>query len=148
MIYLFSNYPSSNSKHIKPETIKNCSRLAREWEAYVIRTNALRKTFVSIKGYYYQAEVHGLPITWLAPHQFPQKVFLFFSISFPFFLPLATHFVQKQKKDFQKSGLQNSAHVLGALPNVDGICSLQIVFRVGLALSTGLEGRRFVRKHH
>ncbi len=43
-----------------------------EFNAYVVRTHALRKVFVSIKGYYYQAEILGQPVTWLVPHQLAQ----------------------------------------------------------------------------
>ena len=47
-------------------------RLALEWQAWVVRAHALRKVFVSVKGYYYQAEVQGQPVTWLVPHQLGQ----------------------------------------------------------------------------
>jgi pescadillo protein len=43
-----------------------------EFNAYVVRTNALRKVFVSIKGFYYQAEILGQSVTWLVPHQLAQ----------------------------------------------------------------------------
>ena len=39
---------------------------------------ALKKVFVSIKGYYYQAEIMGQLVTWVVPHSFahdkPQNV--------------------------------------------------------------------------
>lgn len=31
-------------------------------------TRALRKVFVTIKGFYFQAEIHGRMVTWLMPH--------------------------------------------------------------------------------
>lgn len=43
-----------------------------EWNAYIARTSALRHVFVSVKGFYYQAEVDGCAITWLVPHQLAQ----------------------------------------------------------------------------
>lgn len=39
-----------------------------------MRTHALRKVFLSIKGVYFQAEVMGQTITWLVPYQFTQPV--------------------------------------------------------------------------
>ena len=51
-----------------------CIRLAREFQSYVARAHALRKVFVSIKGVYYQAEIHGQAITWLVPHRFVQQL--------------------------------------------------------------------------
>ena len=41
---------------------------------YVIKSKSLRKTFISIKGIYYQAEVMGEKITWLVPHKFSQEL--------------------------------------------------------------------------
>eukprot|EP00026_Physarum_polycephalum_P003953 Phypoly_transcript_03970.p1 GENE.Phypoly_transcript_03970~~Phypoly_transcript_03970.p1 ORF type:complete len:669 (+),score=173.24 Phypoly_transcript_03970:69-2075(+) len=55
-------------KIMKKKQFKECIRLKSEWMAYVTETHALRKVFVSIKGIYYQAEVLGSPVTWLAPH--------------------------------------------------------------------------------
>ena len=34
-----------------------CARLAHEWQAFVSRTHKLRKTFVSVKGIYYQVPI-------------------------------------------------------------------------------------------
>ena len=53
--------------------IENCRRLSMEWMNYCIHGQYLRKVFVSIRGYYYQAEVRGETITWLVPHEFAQK---------------------------------------------------------------------------
>ena len=41
-------------------------------QAWVVRTNALRRTFVSVKGFYFQAEVVGQLVTWLVPHTLSQ----------------------------------------------------------------------------
>ena len=41
-------------------------------QAWVVRTAALRRTFVSVKGFYFQAEVVGQPVTWLVPHALSQ----------------------------------------------------------------------------
>jgi hypothetical protein len=43
-----------------------------EWNAYIARTSALRHVFVSVKGFYYQADVEGCSVTWLVPHQLAQ----------------------------------------------------------------------------
>ena len=43
-----------------------------EFQAFVVRTHALRKAFVSVKGFYFQAEVQGQLLTWLVPHQLSQ----------------------------------------------------------------------------
>lgn len=41
-------------------------------QAWVVRTSALRRMFVSVKGFYFQAEVVGQPVTWLVPHALSQ----------------------------------------------------------------------------
>ena len=72
MIFLFATLPSNGK--VTPELIENCSRLAAEWQLYVMHTKALRKIFLSIKGVYYQAEVFDQTVTWLVPYQFTQSV--------------------------------------------------------------------------
>merc|ERR1711990_1333587 len=71
MIFMFSRLPKSSTVHA--EMIENCRRLSMEWMNYVIHGQCLRKVFVSIRGYYYQADVRGETITWLVPHEFAQK---------------------------------------------------------------------------
>ncbi|KAJ3776935.1 Pescadillo N-terminus-domain-containing protein [Lentinula raphanica] len=72
MIFLFASLPSN--PRIPPSLIENCSRLAAEWQLYIMRTQSLRKVFFSIKGVYYQAEVMDQTITWLVPYQFTQNI--------------------------------------------------------------------------
>lgn len=38
----------------------------------MVRTSALRRAFVSVKGFYFQADVLGQPVTWLVPHALAQ----------------------------------------------------------------------------
>ncbi|KAI0793414.1 Pescadillo N-terminus-domain-containing protein [Abortiporus biennis] len=72
MIFLFASLPSSAK--IAPTLVENCARLAAEWQLYVMRSNSLRKVFLSIKGVYYQAEVMDQTVTWLVPYQFTQNI--------------------------------------------------------------------------
>ena len=72
MVYLFSSLPCDG--RLPKEVIENCSRLAAEWQLYVIHSHGLRKAFLSIKGVYYQAEVMDQTVTWLTPYQFTQNV--------------------------------------------------------------------------
>lgn len=60
-----------NKKRFLTEVmIMYCRRLTVEFMHYVIAAKALRKVFISIKGYYYQAEIMGQTVTWIAPHPF------------------------------------------------------------------------------
>lgn len=68
MVHLFTNLPAD--KPIEAERIATATRLVREWQHIVVRSRALRKCFISVKGYYYQASFLGVPVTWTAPHRF------------------------------------------------------------------------------
>ncbi|XP_059670109.1 pescadillo homolog [Cornus florida] len=72
MVHLFAALPAIEREKIQVKRIHNCRRLSHEWQAYISRTHKLRKTFISVKGIYYQAEVEGQKITWLTPHALQQ----------------------------------------------------------------------------
>ncbi|KAJ3688184.1 hypothetical protein LUZ61_017348 [Rhynchospora tenuis] len=72
MVHLFASLPAVEGERIQVKRIHNCRRLSHEWQAYISRTHSLRKTFISVKGIYYQAEVQGQKITWLTPHALQQ----------------------------------------------------------------------------
>lgn len=71
---LFANLPGSVAQGIRTRRVRNCKRLMNEFLNYVIQTHALKKSFVSIKGYYYQAEIMGETLTWVSPHKFTQEL--------------------------------------------------------------------------
>ncbi|KAK5126553.1 mRNA-binding ribosome synthesis protein nop7 [Meristemomyces frigidus] len=71
MLFLFANLPST--ENVPPKIIAKCQRLTMEFEHYLIRTNSLRKSFLSIKGIYYQATIQGQDILWLVPYRFVQR---------------------------------------------------------------------------
>ncbi|KAF7306674.1 Sec7 domain protein [Mycena indigotica] len=72
MVFLFASLPSSIQ--MPTSLTENCSRLAAEWQLFVMHSRALRKVFLSIKGVYYQAEIMDQTVTWLVPYQFTQHV--------------------------------------------------------------------------
>ena len=72
MLFLFANLPSTST--VPPKTIAVCQRLCHEFEHYLITTHSLRKSFLSIKGIYYQATIQGQDILWLVPYKFVQRV--------------------------------------------------------------------------
>jgi len=72
LVTLFASLPSND--RVPSSLIQNCTKLANEWQLYVMNTHSLRKVFLSIKGVYYQAEVQGETITWLVPYQFTLSV--------------------------------------------------------------------------
>ena len=72
MLHLFATLPADNAHKISVEHIRTARQLSLEWQAYVIRSRCLLKSFISVKGVYYQAVVGGQKITWLTPHSTSQ----------------------------------------------------------------------------
>ena len=72
LLFLFANLPSTST--VPPKTIALCQRLCLEFQHYLITSNSLRKSFLSIKGIYYQATIQGQDILWLVPYKFVQRV--------------------------------------------------------------------------
>ena len=72
LLFLFATLPSTT--HVPHKTIALCQRLCHEFQHYLITTNSLRKSFLSIKGIYYQATIQGQDIMWLVPYRFVQRV--------------------------------------------------------------------------
>ncbi|CAM9686015.1 unnamed protein product, partial [Choristocarpus tenellus] len=84
LVHLFASLPQMRRRtSVHTQT---CIRLVKEWNFYISKAQCLSKVFVSIKGVYFQAEIMGLPVTWVAPHMFttryPQDVD--FSVMFTF----------------------------------------------------------------
>ncbi|EXJ79433.1 hypothetical protein A1O3_08935 [Capronia epimyces CBS 606.96] len=72
LLFLFANLPSTSA--VPAKVIARCQRLCHEFEHYLITTHTLRKSFLSIKGIYYQATIQGQDIMWLVPYKFVQRV--------------------------------------------------------------------------
>jgi pescadillo protein len=72
LLFLFANLPATPT--VPPKIISRCQRLCHEFEHYLITTNSLKKSFLSIKGIYYQATIQGQDVMWLVPYRFVQRV--------------------------------------------------------------------------
>ncbi|KAH8816412.1 Pescadillo N-terminus-domain-containing protein [Xylogone sp. PMI_703] len=72
MLFLFANLPSTST--VPAKMIARCERLCLEFEHYLIASHSLNKSFLSIKGIYYQATIQGQDILWLVPYKFNQRV--------------------------------------------------------------------------
>ncbi|KAI2638575.1 Pescadillo N-terminus-domain-containing protein [Xylaria nigripes] len=72
MLFLFANLPSTST--VPAKMIARCERLCLEFQHYLIVSQSLRKSFLSIKGIYYQATIQGEDILWLVPYKFNQRV--------------------------------------------------------------------------
>lgn len=72
MLFLFANLPSTPT--IPAKMIARCEKLCLEFEQYLIVSQSLRKSFLSIKGIYYQANIQGQDVFWLVPYRFNQRI--------------------------------------------------------------------------
>ncbi|KHJ30315.1 putative pescadillo-similar protein [Erysiphe necator] len=72
MLFLFANLPSTPT--VPAKIIAKCEKLCLEFEHYLIVSNSLRKSFLSIKGIYYQASIYGQDLLWLVPYRFNQRI--------------------------------------------------------------------------
>ena len=72
MLFLFANLRATAS--VPSKMVAKCERLCLEFQHYLIVSHSLRKSFLSIKGIYYQANIQGEDILWLVPYKFTQQV--------------------------------------------------------------------------
>ncbi len=72
LIFLFSVLPKSRRVYV--EKVQLCLKLSLEFMHYVIASKSLRKCFISIKGYYFQADIKGHKVTWIMPHKLAYQV--------------------------------------------------------------------------
>lgn len=72
MLFLFANLPSTSS--VPAKMIARCERLCHHFQHYLIVTKSVTKSFLSIKGIYYQANIKGEDVLWLVPYKFNQRV--------------------------------------------------------------------------
>ncbi|CAH8667652.1 unnamed protein product [Schistosoma bovis] len=66
LLFLFEKLPKLTQFH--PSLISISRRLCVEFLNLVVATQAVRKAFISIKGFYVQAEIDGIPVVWIMPH--------------------------------------------------------------------------------
>lgn len=72
LVHLFAALPSDAKVGVPSAAVAASKVLATEWAAWCARSGSLRKAFISVKGYYFQASVRGNTVTWLAPHALAQ----------------------------------------------------------------------------
>jgi pescadillo protein len=71
LMALFTIFPAHKEFNLTGDKIDLCAKLLKHFELYVIRSHALRKVFVSLKGIYYQAEIMDQKITYIVPFKYP-----------------------------------------------------------------------------
>lgn len=72
LVHLFAALPSDAKAGVPAAAVAASRAVATEWAAWCARSRSLRRAFISVKGYYFQASVRGHSVTWLAPHALAQ----------------------------------------------------------------------------
>ncbi|SBT34931.1 pescadillo homolog, putative (PES) [Plasmodium ovale wallikeri] len=69
-IISYSFLPTNDNCGIKNNYIKNCITLKDYFHYYIYKTKKLKKGYITVKGYFLQAEILQKKVTWLIPHIF------------------------------------------------------------------------------
>ncbi|KAF8822121.1 BRCA1 C Terminus (BRCT) domain-containing protein, partial [Cardiosporidium cionae] len=72
-VALFTSLPVNIGTGVSSKVVEESTQLLDQFHHFIARKRCLRKVFVSIKGYYFEAEIMGEKILWLVPHQFVQE---------------------------------------------------------------------------
>lgn len=73
-VSMFASLFGNKGRNIAPDVIAESTKLMQEFMVYIIHKRALKKVFVSIKGFYYCVNLDGNEVTWLMPHKFSQQL--------------------------------------------------------------------------
>nr|XP_027202129.1 pescadillo homolog [Dermatophagoides pteronyssinus] len=73
-IALFSILTVDVDAGIDGETLNECKNIINNFFLFVSKSKCLTRTFVSVKGIYYEVEILNQKILWLHPHELPQSV--------------------------------------------------------------------------
>lgn len=68
MIALFASLPAFG--RVDADVVARCSALEARWHTWILKTKALTKAFVSIKGVYLEVRCRSARVVWLVPHRF------------------------------------------------------------------------------
>ncbi|CRG99953.1 pescadillo homolog, putative [Plasmodium relictum] len=67
-VIAYSLLPSNEKLGIKNNLVKLCEDLKNHFHYYIYKTKKIKKAFISVKGYYLQAEILQKKVTWIVPH--------------------------------------------------------------------------------
>eukprot|EP00667_Euglena_gracilis_P005951 EG_transcript_5997 len=72
--HLASDSTIEGHSYLTTALSKKSKDLMHRWNQYIVKSQSLRKGFISVKGYYFQAEIMGQTITWLVPHYYTTQM--------------------------------------------------------------------------
>lgn len=74
LVSLFAQLPQHLTLEIKKDDLRTCERLYKDFLLYCTVSQVFTKAFFSIKGVYYRVEIMGVPVTWVQPYKFNQRL--------------------------------------------------------------------------
>ena len=74
LIALYAQLPQHMTLEIKKKDLETCASLYQDFMLYCTMSQCFTKSFLSIKGVYYRAQIMGVPLTWVQPYKFNQRL--------------------------------------------------------------------------
>jgi pescadillo len=72
LVNTFANLPAHRAFKVPPVVTKEAEKMKLFFNNYVIKSNSLQKVFISIKGIYFEADIHGNKVLWIEPFKLAQ----------------------------------------------------------------------------
>jgi pescadillo len=74
LTYLYAALPAENDRNVASKYVQKAKTLVAAWGAYCTTTSSITKSFISVKGIYFEAELRNCttPVRWIVPHAFTQ----------------------------------------------------------------------------
>lgn len=72
LVNTFANLPAHRTFKVPPVVAREAEKMKRFFNNYVIKSQCLQKVFLSIKGIYFEAEIHGNKVLWIEPYTLTQ----------------------------------------------------------------------------
>lgn len=74
LIALYAQLPQHMTLEIAKKDLETCQKLYADFMYYCSVSQCFTKAFLSIKGIYYRVQIMGVPITWVQPYKFSQRL--------------------------------------------------------------------------
>ncbi|KAK2198204.1 bifunctional Prefoldin/Pescadillo/DNA repair Rad51-transcription factor NusA [Babesia duncani] len=73
-ISVVASLPSDKKRGVDPQVVSRCRLTLQHFLKYISETKTLKKAFISVKGYYFQALILNVEVTFIIPHEFAQQL--------------------------------------------------------------------------
>lgn len=74
LVNTFAILPAHRTFKVPPVIAREAEKVKRFFNNYVIQSQSLKKVFLSIKGIYFECDIHGNKVLWLEPYKLAQTL--------------------------------------------------------------------------